>query len=83
MKLALALEEKRKYLWLQCIQTLQQNWARKSGFILNTEGNMPLPFSQTLCKLWNIILLFSNIKKHFYKKTKTCKNDFELPEDES
>lgn len=30
----------------------------KSGFILNTEGNMPLPFSQTLCKLWNIILLF-------------------------
>lgn len=30
----------------------------KSGFILNSEGNMPLPFSQTLCKLWNIILLF-------------------------
>lgn len=30
----------------------------KSGFIPNTEGHMPLPFSQTLCKLWNIILLF-------------------------
>lgn len=30
----------------------------KAGFILNSEGNMPLPFSQTPCKLWNIILLF-------------------------
>lgn len=46
---------------------------------------MPLPLSQTVQIVKYYFIILQRLKKNTFteKKTKTCKNDFELPEDKS